>query len=596
MTIDIAGTLDIECADWDRFLVGATFDGDTAKLHRSPEALVSYLTSKGGTWWAHAGGRYDFLQVAEVLRLGGKATQLDYPRSRISRLVTRGFVLRDSFGLLPFGLERVAELAGVAVPALPWRCVCGRRCGGYCQLAGQTSATVDPDVEDYCVADCKALYAGLTKIRALASEWGIDLKGTIGSSAWETAQRDLRLPAVNYGWQTWERVRAASFGGRDVINRPRAKGPGVHYDVASAYPAALAVASLPCGEPAELGGRKAALALANDCPGVYECTVTVPPMHLPPLPWRSEQGRIGYPVGRVRGSWCLPELEAAIERGVAIESVHSGVCWDDERVIFDDWIARYFAIRSKVGKRTAQGEWLRLFCNSLTGKFAESPLRTTIRMHPERIKICPRTKACRRGCTRRCGAYEQIDAWGQMWAAPYFRLGASAHAHWAVYLRALCRIHWLEGAEASGEHDLVHGRTDSIRTLSTRSPGRTGSRLGAWEYQDSWSHWEARSYGIYRYRKLSGAPVIKATGVANLTPGEWRSGKARRKDGVWTMHQAAQRGESLFSRREQQWTLPGGDDERVWYGDRRLSRGETFPVTCAELAERDALARSRRLV
>jgi len=593
--IELAGTLDIECADWDRFLVGATYDGDTARLHRSPAALVGYLREKGGTWWAHCGGRYDFLSIANVLFGEGKHAQVDYP-GRISRLVTRGFVLRDSFGLLPFGLERVSELAGTKCPRLPWRCVCGRRCGGYCQLAGQTPETVDPDLESYCVADAKTLYGGLVALGELAAQWKIELCGTIGRSAWETAKRDLRLPDLSYEWPTWERVRHASFGGRDVIARPKARGPGVTYDVSSAYPAALAVASLPVGLPCELGDRAALRALQADEPGIYEATVHVPEdCYLPPLPWRAPQtDRVAYPVGLVRGAWCLPELCAAIERGATVQHVHSAIVWDDEQNLFGAWIARRFADRAKAGKRTAAGEWLRLFCNSLTGKFAESPLRKTIRFHPDSIRICLREKKCKNGCTGRCGAFEPIGESGAIWAQPYFRLGPSAHAHWAVYLRALCRIHWLEGAEASGERELVYAATDSLWTTSTASPGITGSDLGAWEFQHGWEAWECRAKGIYRYKKLSGAPVIRASGVRDLTPGEWRAGIARRKDGVWSLVRAAERGDDLFSRRETEWTLPSSLD-RTWYGDRRIGLdGATYPTEVREQLARDLTSAARR--
>lgn len=581
--LKITGTLDIECADWTTFVLAVTYTpSGAAKHHSSIDDLVSYLSSVGGTWWAHNGGAYDFLAIAETLRRKGKKAQIDYSRSRVSRLVSSGFTLRDSFGLVPMGLERAAKIADEEAPTLPWACTCFpvRDCGGYCHIS---SAMSDDDLailRRYCEHDCYVLYRVLVTLKDFASECGLAMRGTIGSTAWATAKRDLGLVDVDYPLQSWERIGEASYGGRDLITRPRVASRGAHHDISSAYGAALARASLPVGDVFELGAARAVLALDRGSPGIYECSVHIPEdTYIPPLPVRAG-GRTVYPTGLVRGAWPLPELYAAIERGADVQQVHAATVWESEEVLFDELVARWFRIRRAVGKRTALGEWMRLLVNSLTGKFSEQPLRTAIRLHPDEIKVCQRRGRCSRGCTRRCGAFEPLDAWGHIWGQPFFRLGGNSRMEWAAYLRAHCRIALLEGIERSGADELCYSKTDSIWTTSRKAPGRTGQSLGAWEYQHGFSDFECRAPGTYCYRDDEGAYVVRAAGAGKLTIEEWRAGHMRRKDGARPLLSSAQRGRTLFERNDYSWTLPGGKDGKAssWYGDRLLAgSGFTYP-------------------
>jgi len=398
----------------------------------------------------------------------------------------------------------------------------------------------------------------------------------------------LKLPDLAYSWQTWDRVAAANFGGRNTICRAESSPVGTHHDMSSAYGAALGACELPTGAPAELGSAAATRALHNGSAGVYTCTVEVPEdEYLPPLPWRSPLGRVAYPTGIFTGTWTLPELLAGVERGAVVHEIKGGVVWTGKRRLFGELVARWYGYRRAAGKYTALGQWLRLLPNALTGMFALSPMRETIRMHPDEIKVCLREKSCRRGCTGRCGAYAQVDAWGHMWAQPFFRLGESAHVHWAAYLRAACRTAWLEGAERTGPGELVYGATDSIWTHSRKLPGDSGTGLGQWERKHGFLEWECRGVGIYKYRDDHGKLVIRAAGAGKLTEAEWRAGRVRNAHGVLSLKEAAQEGRSLFVRRDRMWTLPKAD--QTWMGDRLLeSAGKiTYPAPVELHEERD---------
>ncbi len=446
------------------------------------------------------------------------------------------------------------------------------------------------------IADCRSLYGGLTALIEFAAEHGIDLHGTVGGTAWATAQRDLLLPDAEFAPSVWKKIAPADKGGRTVLVRPSSPGPGTHRDITSAYPAALASVSLPVGEPRELGSKNAATAFLRGQSGVYQATVTIPEMFLPPLPWRHGD-RITYPHGAISGSWPANELVAAESRGCQIERIHSGIAWRRSRVIFAPLIAHWYSIRRKVGKRSPFGMWMREVSNAITGKLGEQPWRRTIRMHPDRdsIVVCQRTGVCRRGCTGACGAWEQLDRWGGMWAQPYYRTAPSGHLHWSAYLKAATRIAWLTEAERHGERHLVSGNTDSIWTTARFASVPEGIGLGAWETKNGWTEWEARSPSCYRYRDLStGRIVIRAAGAGAMTDAEWIAGSMERSRGVETLLEAADAGHPLFHRRRSRWTLPG-EEGQEWFGDRKI-RGEslvTYPVDADVL--RDRLRRARDL-
>jgi len=685
--IQIDGTFDIECADWNRFALGVCYDGFRAKVFYDVDQMIDHMRARGGTWWAHAGGIYDMLLMLERARVRGIPCQIDRAQQRVSRIVMGALTLRDSYGVWPVPLDEICGFIGKPVPALPssWRCLCGvgavddsksddrkkdakgtrdaqgarrsaersevkkkrrrRPCvGRYCQI-GPRAAAGDPDLEDYCVADCERLHEGLCKLRDVTASHRVHLAGTLGQTAWLAAQEELGIPDSDIPWSIWRHARRADRGGRVAIVRPRAAGPGRHHDICNAYPAQLARAELPVGDVRELGQRDAMLALKNLAPGMYQCTVNVPDtLFLPPLPWlRGKQ--MWFPTGNFTGTWTLPELVCAFERGVSLDGVHTALVWEGTAPIFAPFVERLYAIRRETGRKTPFGQWIGKLCKAVAGKLAERPERQRVTMHPASIKVCTRKGPCRHECTGRCGAYEQLDLAGEIWAIPYARIGPSAYPQWSSYLRALTRIQWLEQAERfSG--DLCLGNTDSLWTIGRGAPDPLGDGLGQWEYQHAWADLDVRSANTYAFRELAEFPpldpvasrregravyhkaegVQHVRGVPGITPDDWKRGAGIIDRGIVTFGAAVRSagkdpderthgadGETptegarrrtkdretergLFTRRRRRWSLPGERGERVWYGDRKLaSNGITFPPDVEEiremLAERERSAR-----
>ncbi len=645
--IKITGTLDIECADWDVFCIAATYNGSTAKIHKNPYELLDYLRGIGGTHWAHAGGVYDLLLLLECARTRGIPCQVDRAQHRVTRVVMGGLELRDSYSLWPSPLDDLCGAIGEPVPFLPWPCICKvgspersgsdekrkRGCGGYCQIR-QRALEGDPDLEDYVIADTRVLFRALERVTEWSGEHHIALRGTMGQTAWISAQDELGVPDSEIPYHLWRHARLADKGGRIAVIRPRsARGVvGAHHDICSAYPAQLARAELPVGGCRELGGPGAQLALERCRPGIYTVSVTVPDdSFLPPLPWH-KAGQLCFPTGEFSGSWALPELAAAFERGVELRAVHSALVWESASPIFAPLVERWYKIRKESGRKTPIGQWVGRLAKALTGKFAERPDRDRVVLHPDEIKICTRQGQCRNKCTKRCGAFEQLDVLGYIWAVPYHRMSPSAYPQWSSYLRAMTRVQWLSQAERMGEvlscgscgaeltpgtpctmhpdatttrtgggRAVCLGNTDSLWHTSRQAPEPLGDDLGQWEYQHAWADLEVRAPSVYAFRDPGAADPRKLEihGIPGINEDDWRRGRGAIDRGIVTLGRAVRSSNGLFSRRHREWSLPARD--RTWYGDRKLnSDGLTYPATADELRELgraiDARKKSRSVV
>lgn len=616
-SFQIAGTFDIECTDWNQFILGATYDGKKGKIFYDGDQMIDEMRRQGGVWFSHAGGVYDMLFVLDRALQREIPCQSDRSQHRVTRVVMGNLTLRDSWAIWPAPLDDLCGAIRAPVPKLPYKCKCGRSCGGYCQITIK-SALGDPKLEKYCLADTRRLYDALQHLARWCARNQIALRGTLGQTAWKSAQEFLGIENSTMPWHLWRLIRQADKGGRGAIVRPFSTPGevGAHHDICSAYPAQLARAELPVGACRELGGNDAERAFHYKRPGIYSVSVSVPEMFLPPLPW-SKLGQLCFPTGDFSGSWPLPELLFAMERGVEVTAVRSAVVWEAQVPVFSELVGRWYEIRRKTGKKTPLGDWIGNLSKAVTGKLAERPERERVSMYPDKIKVCMRVGSCRGGCTKRCGAYEQLDLFGDIWGIPYQRMADSAYPHWSSYLRAMTRMQWLSQAERMGE--VIHcgscgeilapgsvcsshpsatpsrsgggralrlGNTDSLWHTSRQPPEPLGDGMGQWEYKHPWTDLEVRTLTIYAYRDPSGEDPSKLNirGIPGLTEKDWRRGSGEIDRGIVTFGRAVKTTKGLFQKRQRKWKLPR--HERVWYGDRKLhSDGFTYPASADDLRD-----------
>jgi hypothetical protein len=587
--IHLDGFLDIECANWDKMVCGALYrpiDGTT--MVRTPDKLVDELMRRGGTWWAWGGGKFDSLQVAEILRSRGLNASCRMSGSGVSTIVSGHLTIVDAMALIPMGLEKAAPLAGLQAPELGWDCTCRSDCGGYCQIRSRGMDLVQmAELQGYCAEDARVGYEVVAAVLTRFARAGMEVRATLGGTAWETARRWAGLPDAVWRSEVWRWIRRAYFGGRVIVTRPRASS-GTHHDLASAYPAALAATELPLGEPVEAAGQRARLAYARGIPGVYRARVRVRDDEwIPPLPVRSDptdlKSDVWYPIGSFTGVWAGNELRAAEASGVKVIDIEECIAWPDGAGrILAGAVERWYAHRQADGKQTAWGKLWGLVPNSLTGKFAESPERHAIVINPSTVKycdgVCDRSvkAGCRKNhCTERCGSYQQMDRSGRVYAIPFYRLGESAHIHWAAYTTAASRIDVAAGFAQVGR-DLCYSDTDSIWTIGNR-PSPEGDELGQWSLKGRWGDLSVLAPKVYRFVSEDGEVVCRVAGAPDVTDQRWQAGALSSDRGVMTLREAA-RTDKLFRRRTRFGTLPDASDG--WYGDRVLDvrTGLTHPV------------------
>lgn len=586
-------TVDIECASWTRFLVGAIDRGGDVRLHRDPDALLDDILSVEGEVWAHNGGRYDWLWLIDRLerRAGSRATLVVSGGSVICVRIGRT-VLRDSLRLVGPGmpLDTFAAIVGAQKNPLDLPCVCGRECGGYCSLSANMSRARWRRVEEYLANDASLLRRSIEELRSRAESIGLQWRATCGAIAWASAQRDLGLPRAPKQRGRHEYLRRALYGGRVEVYRTAAQLIE-RYDRNSSYPASLSAARLPVGTERLVVGEAASRALDRRAPGIYHATVDVPPMHIPPLPYR-HGGRLTFPSGRVRGAWVRDELLEAVDRGARIYSVESALIWSAESRVFGGWPERIYAHRAAASD-PAWKKWLKNIANSLVGKMAQHPAGRGYAIADEPKRLCDagaRDAWCRHviGDVRECRAWSHVG--GRVWATSrYYRIAQHAHVEWAAHVLADARLALLRHLEAAG-WTAVYCDTDSVYATRPLVDG-IGAGLGEWKHEGSGRDWRAPAPKTYCYLGDDGAIVGASKGVHLEDDDAWRAylaGEAVVDDrGAETFVRAAaahgRDGAGIFRQRRRERRLIGRDG---WCGARIvMPDGSTRAPTVTELGD-----------
>lgn len=530
--IKLDAVYDLECAKWTQFVCGGycTADGDYT-LFRNQEKLAEHIIAQRGYLWAHAGGRYDHKWLLDYANELGCATTISNAGSRIvGARVDGNLYLRDSWALIPLSLKALTQSQGVSKQELDLPCYCAVSCGGYCSIATDMPIAQRHRLEEYLEHDCKSLVEALHSLQGFADTNDLDMKMTMGASAWATARRWLELRPADLDANEHTFIRRALYGGRCQNIWPGEHSGIAEIDVASMYPWRLRETELPTGKRTRLYGSDAMRALAEQRPGFYACVVYVPKQHLPPLPVRTRL-RIAYPTGRLSGCWALPEILYAIEEcGATLETVQECIVFSHltragDKGLFAPFLDKCFDLRKKYGKTSALGEYMKLFPNSLIGKFGANPDKQEYFANPKTLRKCAGIGPCALSCSKRCGAMGEISE--HIWSRYQYSLDECAWLHYSAYSLATARIEWHRQAMSlNGGEDVCYGDTDSLyyiasnhrRTRRVHVPTNTPAMLGEWE-DKSWSF----KKDIPEYL----GDWDKANFIAPKTYILWRNGKCK---------------------------------------------------------------------
>lgn len=588
--IEVQAVFDIETSEWDQFVVGAILwaDGTYREFWwRSEEELAKAILLTPGAVWAHNGGLFDAKWLMDL------CLKLDVPfvarraGGRVVALEAGACTVYDSFALSHVKLSDLS--AGLAEhkieTGLP--CKCGEDCGGYCAIRRDMPAELRRKLSLYLRRDCEALLASLVRLEewAASATVDLDLRATVGSSAYRTAKRSLELPDAALSWSDHAFARRAYFGGRVHVFRPLSE-LCQEYDVVQMYPWALSQTWLPWGEPERVYARQAARAYESDRCAIVFARVDVPDCHVPPLPVRADD-RIWYPTGRFQGTWTAAELRYAEHLGVEVEPIQALV-WEERRRPFAGWIDRLHELR--VGAPGGKGGPLGTFCkfvaNSMIGKFGTKPRGQVVEADPEDVKPCTCGPGAR--CSGECGAHVAINEDFRIYSKTTLRLGPECHVEWAAHCLTTARIEWHRQAISGGNggFDLCYCDTDSLYCEAPRTR-RIGSKFGNWEHKGPAHHFEALAPKLYKYDR-DDRLVVKSKGVtAPKISKDDPLADDRRADfwaalcagadiprvGIWGLSRGAKAGQ--FFRKE-----TGARSAKQGFGDRILEAGSKYTRAC----------------
>jgi hypothetical protein len=244
-------------------------------------------------------------------------------------------------------------------------------------------AAIGPRERAYCQSECRLLAMLVRELLDAHESEGLRLKNYFGpgsTAALVLTRCGAKSQAAAVPDAMAHAVDSAFFGGRfEVSHVGPVEGPLFSYDIASAYPYALAL--LPCLHP-EHGRWKHCTGRAIDVSRdsvatVYSYRLRQPRGAFPAawgvLPHRLPDGNIVFPRVSAGGWAWQPEIREALFLHGGLDLLESW-SWHskcDCQPPFQDEVVRLFCRRLEMGKAT-RGLVVKLALNSMYGKSAQS--------------------------------------------------------------------------------------------------------------------------------------------------------------------------------------------------------------------------------
>lgn len=323
-------------------------------------------------WYAHNGGKYDVcLLLPVILELGGACTGYIAGGRLISLRITVDGVtinLYDSYSVVPSALDK-ASLAF----DLPTKKIFKKE--DYSKVKRWSVAKMRKG----CWADCQIVLELLDKVEGFLISEGGELKATTASCAFNLLKSSVAVLDMREHSNVNEWVRDAYYGGRVEVYRHLPDEWLGEWDVNSSYPWSM-TGELPWMPREIVVGVRARQSYETGRPCVVEATVRVPQMAIPPLPFRSPDKSLYYPVGEWRGRWVGEELRYAESLGVEVLKVHACLPFTRSSP-FKDFI--HMLHKKKSEGDGASRLFYKLMMNACYGKFGQKPEKEILRIMPD---------------------------------------------------------------------------------------------------------------------------------------------------------------------------------------------------------------------
>ena len=370
-------------------LVGV-YDGERYQAYGDVESFLNaQLSSQNrGCWfYAHAGGLADvqFIlhSIVDAVRRGVnyKVNAAFSGSSAIIVKVTRGkncWHFIDSYWLFRDKLANIGKFMGMEKGGPGDEDTSGMTEDEYEAHQAKIKhwfATVPiAELREYNEQDCKILWHAINEFENTLLGFGGQLQVTIAACGMHLFRRKYLTDTIKTNGAINDFARDAYVGSRVEVIQRHVKD-AFYYDINSSFPYAM---TKPC--PGEYIGAGNRLPDSDHFPYIADVEIEVPEMYLPPLPYRTQMGRIFFPTGRWRAHLSNIDIELLQECGGTVHKVYECLLFHP----FDD--LKDYAIDIYNERKKTTDPFRRVvfkyLLNCVYGKFAERSDKQSIRVNP----------------------------------------------------------------------------------------------------------------------------------------------------------------------------------------------------------------------
>lgn len=363
---------DIESENWLEFRVLGFFDGTKYLNFFSIEAFLNHINSKeykGWKFFAHNGGRFDFLFFLEpMLKRRWDIRFIERGGSIIAMIVTTNrskFTFADSYALIKGSLKKIGQAFKVKHQKKDFKFKEGMKINPH-----------DKKLLSYLKNDCLCLYEVLMAFQKIPNVGKLQL--TTASQAMHSFRRfflDADLYRVPLKDEDLIREKYYSGGRVEVF-----KGYGKklnYYDVNSLYPTAM-MGMMPCGKIRHVKHYVPNLL------GFYEVVIKkTPDWYVSPLIHKigEKQGKETYYVKGPGTYFVSSAMLEYLKKTFKITfKVKRGIVFSRKEKLFVKYVRYWYSVKERAPKDSALYMLAKIFLNGLYGKFAQARFRESLEL------------------------------------------------------------------------------------------------------------------------------------------------------------------------------------------------------------------------
>lgn len=379
--------------------------------YRSYDNVVDFLNGEltpenHGRWfYAHAGGLYDIRFVLhDLITRANAKVRVSASFAGSSAIIVKiekgkhHWFLLDSYWTIRQPLREIGEWMGLEkggkedpTEGSGQKTGAGgekkRRCPkSFDKTAECTCPRIfyadGPALKEYNERDCEILFRALTYFQKLVLELGGELQMTIASTALNLFRRRFLTRVIKTNPRLNEIARRAYVASRVEVFSKTCEEAN-YYDVNSSFPYAMTFEV-----PGELSCTKKTIPGRDELYLAY-CRVRVPDSMVPPLPHRTDDHRVYFPIGEWEDWFTGTDLRLLEEAGGEILSCRESLVFEP----FHDLRGYSETVYEK--RRTsfspAEKVVLKFLLNALYGKFGEQSLKQQLLVNPVNFE-CPHQK------------------------------------------------------------------------------------------------------------------------------------------------------------------------------------------------------------